>query len=97
MTDFKKKANIFNDFFADQCSIFNNGSVLPGINLKTNKQLTNIIISYQDLSAIIKNLNPNKAHGHDNISIKMIQICGDTIIPPLKMVFRISNKIESIS
>ena len=91
VTDFKKKANIFNDFFADQCSIFNNGSVLPGINLKTNKQLTNIIISDQDLSAIIKNLNPNKAHGHDNISIKMIQICGDTIIPPLKMIFESAN------
>ena len=44
VTDFKKRTNIFNSFFADQCGIFNNGSVLPGINLKTNKQLTNIII-----------------------------------------------------
>ena len=25
--------------------------------------------------------------GHDNISIKMIQICGDSIIEPLKMIF----------
>ena len=40
-----------------------------------------------DLSKIIKNLNPNKAHGHDNISVKMIQMCGDTIIPPLTLIF----------
>ena len=33
-------------------------------------------------------MNPNKAHGHDNISIKMIQICGDSIIPPLRKIFR---------
>ena len=32
-------------------------------------------------------MNPNKAHGHDNISIRMIQICGDSIICPLKLIF----------
>ena len=31
--------------------------------------------------------DPNKAHGHDNISIRMIQICGDSIIFPLKLIF----------
>ena len=83
-TDFRKKAGIFNTFFADQCSIFNNGSVLPVISYKTHKRLTNIKISPEDLSRMIEHLNQNRAHGHDNISIKMIQICGDTI-PPLKM------------
>ena len=39
------------------------------------------------MSNITKNSNPNKAHGHDNISIKIIQICGDSIIPPLKLIF----------
>ena len=32
-------------------------------------------------------MNPNKAHGHDNISIRMIQICGDSIICSLKLIF----------
>ena len=86
-TDFRKKASIFNIFFADQCSVFNNGSVLPGVSFKTNKRIKNIEISSSNLSRIIKHLNPNKAHGHDNISIKMIQICGDSIIPPLKRIF----------
>ena len=91
-TDFRKKAGIFNTFFADQCSIINNGSVLPVINYKTHKRLTNITISPEDLSSMIKDLNPNKAHGHDNISIKMIKICGDTIIPPLKIIFELAIK-----
>ena len=86
-TDFRKKASIFNMFVSDQCSIFNNGSVRPEISYKTNKRITNIIFSSPDLSRIIQELNPNKAHGHDNISIKMIQICGDSIIPPLKVIF----------
>ena len=86
-TDFRKKASIFNIFFADQCSVFNNESVLPGVSFKTNKRIKNIEISSSNLSRIIKHLNPNKAHGHDNISIKMIQICGDSIIPPLKLIF----------
>ena len=44
-TDFGKKAGILNIFFADQCSIINNGSVLPEISYKTDKRLINIIIS----------------------------------------------------
>ena len=39
---------------------------------------------------MIKNLNPNKSHGHDNISITMIQICGDSLIHPLKLLFESS-------
>ena len=81
-------------FFVDQCSIINNGSVLPEISYKTNKRLTNIITSSQNLCKIIKNLNPNKAHGHDKISIKMIQICGDSIIPPLKMILESAIKLS---
>ena len=44
---------------------------------KTNTRKSDITFSF--LSNIIKNLKLNKAHGHDNISIKMIQICGDSI------------------
>ena len=92
VTDFGKKAGVFNIFFTNQCSIIDNGSVLPEISYKTNKQLLNVKISSQDLCKIIKNLNPNKAHGHVNISIKMIQLCGDSIIPPLKTIFESSIK-----
>ena len=81
-TDFGKKASIFNVFFTNQYSILNNGSIIPEISYKTDKRTRDINFLPSDLSKIIKNLNPNKAHGHDNISVKMIQMCGDTIIPP---------------
>ena len=90
--DLKKKANIFNIYFANQCSILNNSSVIPEIIYKTNKRAKDITFLYSDLSEIIKKLNPNKAHGHANISIKMIQICGDSIIPPLLLIFNSAIK-----
>ena len=86
-TDFQKKAGIFNVFFANQCNIFKNESTIPEVSYRTNKRTVDITFSFSDLSKIIKNLNPNKAHGHDNISIKMIQICGESIIHPLKLLF----------
>ena len=27
-------------------------------------------------------------HGHDNISIRMLKICGDTICKPLELIFK---------
>ena len=35
----------------------------------------------------IKSLDPTKAHGCDNVSIKMILICNKVITIPLKLVF----------
>ncbi|XP_057310565.1 uncharacterized protein LOC130648529 [Hydractinia symbiolongicarpus] len=92
VTDFKEKAGIFNVFFADQCNILVNGSTIPDINLKTDRRISSITFSSSDLSKIIKDLNPNKAHGHDNISIKMIQMCGNSIIFPLKLLFEAGIK-----
>ena len=45
-----------------------------------------------DILAIIKTLDPNKAHGCDNISIKMIEICSQSLILPLKTIFEHSLK-----
>ena len=43
--------------------------------------------SGDDIGEIIRNLNPNKAHGHDRISIRMLQICGPSLYKPLRMIF----------
>ena len=65
-------------------------SVISKFNYKTNERVTNIQFSSSDILKIIKDLNPNKAHGHDNISIKMIQL---SIIPPLSMIFESAIKL----
>ena len=42
--------------------------------------------SQDNIAKIIQNLDPNKAHGHDNISIRMLKICGSSIYRPLEMI-----------
>ena len=41
-----------------------------------------------DIKSIINKLDPNKAHGHDMISIRMIKLCGDSAYKPLEMIFK---------
>ena len=43
-----------------------------------------------DIVSIIKALNPAKAHGFDNISVRMIHLCGDSITLPLVQIFKSS-------
>ena len=42
-----------------------------------------------DIANIIKNLDSNKSHGHDNGSIRMLNICGVSICKSLEIIFRI--------
>ena len=87
-----EKASMFNTYFAEQCNILKTNSVIPEVRYRSNKHLNDITFTSSDLSKIINDLNTNKAHGHDNISIKMIKMCGDTIITPLKLIFESAIK-----
>ena len=80
VTDFKEKAELFNHFFVNQCSLLSNNSVLPtNLPQLTNKCLDSIHFSSSDIAKIISHLDPNKAHGHDMLSIRMIKLCGNSI------------------
>ena len=61
--------------------------MLPDISFHTNARLNSFCITEKDILAIIKSLDPNKSHGWDNISIKMIKMCGKSLAWPLKMIF----------
>ena len=65
-------------------------SFLTRFCLKTEKSLSSLEISETDIFAIIKNLDPNKSHGWDNLSIRMIKLCGKSIAYPLKLIFEAS-------
>ena len=80
---------MFNNFFADQCSILKNKSeLLTTLSKKMHESLTTINFSINDTLKIIRNLDLNKAHGHDMISIRMVKICDDSICKPLKLMFQ---------
>ena len=75
-------------FFAKQCSIFKNNSVLPSSTIPvTDQYLANIEFAKDDIKRIICKLYPNKAHGHDMISIPMLKVTGDAIIKPFFKIF----------
>ena len=87
ITDFKEKAQFFN--FSKQCSLIPNSSSLPvDVNYITDKRLSTVIFPAKDIGKIIQNLDSNKAYRHDNISICMLKICGDSICVPLEMIFK---------
>ena len=58
------------------------------LNIYYNNILDTIVFSKEDIYKIIKNLDPNKAHGHDMISIRMIKLCGISICKPLEIIFQ---------
>ena len=45
----------------------------------------------------IQNLDSNKAHEHDHISIRMLKICGDFICVPLNEIFNYLSVNKLIS
>ena len=79
ITSLSKKVDLFNKFFVDQCTPLNNLNKLPPLYLKTDKKLCNLSINKNDISTIIRNIDPNKSHGWDNLSVRTIKLCGDSL------------------
>ena len=49
-----------------------------------SKSLSNVSFTDNDIGKIIKGLDPNKAHGHDMIGIRIWKNCGDSIYKLLR-------------
>ena len=56
--------------------------------LLTENSLASCHFSKKDIVQIIRNIDSNKAHGHDMISIRMLELCGDLICKPLELIFK---------
>ena len=66
-----------------------NTSVLPtNCEILTDKSLSNITFTDNDIEKIIKGLDPNKDHGHDLIYIPMLKLRGGSIYKHLRIIFR---------
>ena len=89
ITDTKIKAELFNNHFANQCKILQNSSTVPDIAPNVNHpNLLSLEINPEDILKLIRNLDPNKSHGFDGISIRMIKMCDESIIKPLNIIFK---------
>ena len=72
-----------------------NASVLPSFSYKTNTRLDSFKVTESDILLIIKSLDSTKAHGYDNLSIRMMKMCSESITLPLKIIFQESLKREN--
>ena len=72
-----------------QCTLVENISKPPIDSFKRiNNILSTISFTENNIAKIIKNLNPNKAHGFDMFSIRMFKICGDSILKSLELIVK---------
>ena len=53
----------------------------------TSTHLDSIHFLSSDISKMIAHLDPNKAHSHDMLSIRVIKICANSIFKPLSIIF----------
>ena len=94
VTDTQSKANIFNKFYADQCTPLKNDSVLPSNQVfLTQARLGSLHFNEGEILKIIRTLNLSKARCHDDISIRMIKICDKSLLKPFIILFE--NSTES--
>ena len=87
--NFKSKANHFNKFFADKCIPIQNNSVIPNFTeCESINRLTSIVFNDENILNILRALDVNKAHGHDDILIRMIKLCDKSIIPAISLIYK---------
>ena len=83
----KTKAIEFASFFSSQCKPILNDSTLPNFTYLTNERLDYIPFTDEDILLLIRNLNANKSNGPDDISARMLLLCDNTIVLPLRLIF----------
>ena len=54
----------------------------------TNAKICSIKFENKDIINVIKALDPCKAHGYDDISIRMLKIYDSAILNPLTILFK---------
>ena len=87
VTDFTEKAQIFNEYFILQCTTIDTGSEIPQHDPGTTTLIDEFIISEEKILNIIRSLNINKAHGWDDIAVRMIKLRDAALIIPLRVLF----------
>ena len=70
-SDFKIKAKYFNYFFGSECTLLVVNSKLPDKTTFNSTATHSINFDNSNILKIIRSLNVNKAHGHNDITVRM--------------------------
>lgn len=68
----------------------NDGSPPPQMKGQPYPSLNELLISENGVAKLLRNLNPSKAPGPDNIPNTVLKICADSIAPSLTLIFNLS-------
>ena len=83
------KTDLLQSSFVNKCSLLTNTSLRPtDYELFASESLSNINFTDNNIGRVRRSLDLSKFHGHDMMSICMLEICGDTIYNPLGLTFR---------
>ena len=88
-TDSAEQAELFNKFFYDQFSDESTYDI-PIDDCNLNNQLFNIQFDHMEICKLLRQINPNKAHGPDGIHGMILKKCAATLSYPLSTLFRAS-------
>ena len=53
----------------------------------TEARFSSITCEGEDILKIIRNLDMSKVHGFDDVSIRMVKLCGDSLLEPISIIF----------
>ena len=81
------KCELLKDYFCSVSNIDDSNCDLPDFTERTNNSLAEIKISKQEIQDIIKNLDPKKAKGPDNISHTVLSLAPVELSVPLEILF----------
>ena len=54
----------------------------------TEERIQSMTFSESDVIKIIRTLDVNKAHRHDNVSVRMIKLCINSVVHPFTFIFQ---------
>ena len=78
-----------NDFFSQQCQPISDESILSLIpTYYTDNRLNDVNVNYEKILKVIHSLDPNKTHGHDGVSVRMLKLSPPSFANPLLIIFR---------
>jgi len=86
------KAALFNNYFAEQCSLASGSETdpLPEFHLLTEATLDSITTTPFEVFRILRSLDTSKASGPDGISNRILKECADSLSNPLSRLFNLS-------
>ena len=88
ISDFKEKCDLFNDFFSKQCILNHTSSTLPPLTFLTDDRLLLANSSIERIISIISKMDSKKAHGFDEISVRMLKLSAPAVAKPLNLIFK---------